>query len=151
MSGGRTVSAILYHGGAPGFRVGDLILPHETQKVDECPVCAAGADDNHLPYKVFATPIRIYGKYYASKYVGGSLYLVEPVGECERSTADSIETYYADSMRVAKVVDVGVVLTMSERRHLYRIWSEADKKAAFAQGGPYTAEDLKMRVMLGIK
>ena len=54
-------------------------------------------------------------------------------------------------MRVAKVADVGVGLTMSEHRHLYRIWGEADKAAAFAQGGSYTAEDLKMRVMLGIK
>ena len=149
--GGGEVSVILYHGGAPGFRVGDLIEPHETKHLDGCPVCEAGADENHLPDRVFATPVRLYAKYYASKWGNGTLYLVETVGIYSRSIPDSIETYHAGALRVVKVSEVAVELTMSERRHLYRIWGEADKAAAFAQGGSYTAEDLKMRVMLGIK
>jgi len=122
---------ILYHGGAPGFRAGDIIEPHETKRIDLCPVCAAGGDANHLPDRVFATPVRIYGKYYASKWVGGSLYLVEPVGDATRSDADSIETWHAPAMRVVKVSEAVVQLTSQERRRLQRMWADADRTSGF--------------------
>jgi len=142
---------MLYHGGAPGFRIGDVIEPHETKHIDGCEICAARADENHQPDHVFATPIRIYAKYYASKYIDGSLYLVEPVGACERSEADSIETYQAPAFRVVKVSEVAVRLTMSERRHLYRIWETSDRSAGFVESADTRAADRAIKQMIGMR
>lgn len=139
----------LYHGGAPGFRVGDLILPHETKHIDDCPTCAARADENHAPDRVFATPVRIYGKFYASKWVGGSLYLVAPEGDCERSVADSIETYQAPALRVLRVSETNCLLTMSERRKLHRLWAAADRSAGYAQTPGAMLADLQLKRALG--
>lgn len=144
-------ATVLYHGGAPGFRTGDRIEPHETRHVDGCPVCAARADESHLPDRVFATPVRIYAKHFASKWGRGSLYIVEPEGELQRSEADSIETYHAPALRVVKVSEVGVLLTMSERRHLYRVWGDADRAAVFAQGPEYEAREFMLRTLLGFR
>ena len=141
----------LYHGGAPGFDIGDLITPHGTKHFDGCPTCAALADENHLPDRVFATPIRIYAKHYASKWGRGSLYLVEPTGKVERSEADSLETYHAPAWCVVWVCERGVELTMSERRHLYRLWGESDRSAGFGQDGRSQLEDLRLRRLLGIR
>ena len=141
---------VLYHGGAPGFRPGDVIYPHETKHVDDCPTCAARADENHRPDQVFATPVRIYAKFYASKYVGGWLYLVESVGALERSDADSIETYSAPAMRVVKVSERAVVMTMSERRHLYRLWERSDRSLGRGIDNAYLREDMTMRFLLGM-
>lgn len=122
-----TVAPSLYHGGAPGFRVGETITPHESKHIDGCPICEVGADDNHLPDRVFATPVRLYAKLYASKWGMGWLYRVEHVGELQRSEVDTIETYHAASFRVVSVCDRAVLLTPSERRHLYRMWTAADR------------------------
>ena len=145
------VSAVLYHGGASGFRPGDVIQPHETKKLDDCPVCAAGDDANHLPDRVFATPSRLYAKHYASEWGRGWLYIVEPLGDCERSEPDSIETYHASELKVVKVSERGVELTRSERRRLYRLWEDADGVAGIAQSPTDHIRGLRLRTALGMR
>lgn len=141
---------MLYHGGAPGFSVGDLIVSHEPKLFDDCAICAAGGDANHLPDRVFGTPIRLYAKHYASKWGRGALYVVESEGDCDRSDADPIETYHATAMRVVKVSERGVLLTMSERRHLYRLWFDADRAVGLAQGPEYVLQDMQLRATIGL-
>lgn len=138
---------VLYHGGAPGFRVGDVIQPHDTKLRDDCAICQAHADDSHRPDRVFATPVRIYAKHYASKYGFGSVYIVEAVGELERSEADSIETYHAPALTVTKVSETYVALNMSERRRLYRLWGDADD----ARGWKPNTIDLRIKRFIGMR
>lgn len=135
------MSARLFHGGIPGLRVGDLIEPgHGRRHHDGCPWCEARAKgEAHLGMdgpsqrqdRVYATSSRLYAKHYASLWGRGDLYRVEPVGEAERSTEDSIETWCAPALRVVAVLDRAVLLTMSERRRLDREWAAADR--AFAE------------------
>lgn len=124
---------VLYHGGAPGFRPGDLIEPHPTKHLDGCEWCASGADDNHAPEFVFATAERLYAKYYASKYGKGWLYIVTPEGEMLPSQHDPFETYQARSFRVVSVSERAVLLTMGERKRLQRLW----KADAVMHGNEY--------------
>lgn len=126
---------MLFHGGMPDLRPGDLIQPgHERKLHDGCPWCEARRDggaylgmDGPTPEgRVYATTNRLYAKHYASLWGRGDLYRVEPVGELERSTEDSIESFFAPSLRVASVLDRVVLLTNSERRRLAREWEAAD-------------------------
>lgn len=142
---------VLYHGGAPGFGIGDRIMPHETKVEPDCPICAAGGDANHLPDRVFSTRLRIYGKYYASKWGRGWLYIVEPEGPLERSAADPFETYHAAAFRVVSVSERGVELTMSERRRLYRLWKDDDLARGRGQTPELSAADFQMRRLLGMR
>lgn len=142
---------ILYHGGARGFKAGDVIEPHETKVRDDCPICASGADANHLPDRVFATRERPYAKHYASKWGRGSLYIVEPVGAMTRSEADPFETYHAATFRVIKVSETQIELTPSERRRLYRLWTEADRARGIPLDGPAQLADMRMHRQLGIR
>lgn len=139
----------LYHGGVPFLRVGELIEPHETKRFDDCPTCRAGRDGNHRPDRVFATPVRLYAKWYASKWVLGWIYQVEPVGELESGMdSDSIESWCAPALRVVRVVERAVELTMSERRRLYRMWTEADR----AKGLPEDyLPDRRVQRLLGMQ
>lgn len=141
---------VLYHGGAPGFRSGDIITPHPTKHVDGCEWCASGADDNHLPDRVFATPVRLYAKHFASKYIRGWLYIVEEVegSALEPSDNDPFESYHAEKLRVVKVCERSVELTMSERRHLHRDWAAADAEKGIAVS---PLVDMQLRQMLGFK
>lgn len=126
----------LYHGGIPSLTVGDLIEPGHTRRShDGCPYCAARANgDSHLGIdgpsqrddRVYATTNRLYAKHYASLWGRGDLYRVEPVGELERSTEDSIETFIAPALRVVAVYERAILLTNSERRRLLREWTAAD-------------------------
>ena len=116
----------LYHGGAPGFRPGGLITPHEAKRVDGCPWCESGADDSHRPDRVFATTMRLYGRYYASKWIRGTLYIVRPNDDMEPSAEDPFETYCAPSFTVVSVCEREIELTMGQRRRLLRLWKEAD-------------------------
>jgi hypothetical protein len=128
-----------YHGGAPGLRAGDLIEPgHDRTAHDGCPWCEARAKgeahqgidgpSQHTD-RVYATSNRLYAKHYASLYGRGDLYCVEPVGEETVSTEDTIPTVHAPAFRVVAALDRAVLLTMSERRRLYREWGLADQKA----------------------
>ncbi len=126
----------LFHGGIPGLRVGDLIEPGHERKVHAgCTWCAARAE---LPPsqdglalqvgRVYLTPVRLYAQHYASLYGRGDLYRVDPVGDLQRSTEDTVETWTAPAARVVAVLDRAVLLTQSERRRLYRLWSVADEE-----------------------
>lgn len=132
----------LFHGGVPGLRVGDLVEPgHERKVHDGCAWCAARAE---LPPsqdglalqvgRVYLTPVRLYAQHYASLYGRGDLYRVDAVGELQRSTEDTVETWTAPAARVVAVLDRAVLLTQSERRRLYRLWGRADEEhlAAYA-------------------
>lgn len=128
--------AFLYHGGAPGLRVGDLVEPGHGRKPHHgCPWCAArergesgpgGLDPLAQHAAVYMTPDRLYAKHYASLWGRGDLYRVEPVGEVSRSTEDSIETWRAPAARVLAVYQRAVLLTWSERRRLFREWGATD-------------------------
>jgi hypothetical protein len=133
----------LFHGGVPSLRPGDLIEPgHERKVHDGCAWCAARAElppgEDGLPLlaaAVYLTPERLYAIHYASLYGRGDLYRVEPVGELQRSTEDTVETWTAPAARVIAVLDRAVLLTRSERRRLYRLWGKADEAhlAAYAE------------------
>jgi hypothetical protein len=138
--------ARLFHGGVPGLRPGDLIEPGHARKVHEgCTWCAARADlppeADGLPLhedRVYLTPERSYARYYASLYGRGDLYQVEAIGHLQRSTEDTVETWTAPAARVLVAVDRAVLLTMGERRRLYRSWSVADTAALAATRGSLT-------------
>jgi hypothetical protein len=129
----------LWHGGVPGLKVGDLIQPgHERKAKDGCPICEARAAeaaggprpviDGLSQHRdgVYLTTDREYARHYASLWGRGDLYRVEPVGDPVRSTEDTIETYVADAARVLAVYERAVLLTMKQRRHLFRRWGAAD-------------------------
>lgn len=130
----------LFHGGVPGLRVGDIILPgHDRRHHDGCPWCEARANGGaylgmdgptRREGRVYATPNRLYAKHYASLWGRGDLYRVAPVGELERSTEDSIDAFCAEAFTVAAVLDRAVLLTWSERRRLFRVWGHADRSVA---------------------
>ncbi|QNJ58119.1 ADP-ribosyltransferase [Gordonia phage Bunnybear] len=135
----------LFHGGVPGLRPGDLIRPgHERNHHDGCPWCEARArgeahegmdGPSQRTDRVYATPNRLYAKHYASLFGRGDLYRVEPVGEVDRSTEDTIETWCAPALRVIAAVDRAVLLTRSERRRLLREWGDADRAAGVTAHG----------------
>lgn len=130
--------SILFHGGVPFLMVGSLIEPgHERKSHPGCKWCAArergeahlGMDGPaHEANRVYATTNRLYAKHYASLWGRGDLYRVEPVGDVQRSVEDSIETFHAPAFCVVAVLDRAVTLTMSERRRLFREWSDADAR-----------------------
>lgn len=128
----------LFHGGVPGLRAGDLIEPgHERRTHDGCPWCEARArgeagpggidGPSHRPDRVYATTSRLYARHHASLWGRGDLYRIEPLGDLEPSTEDSIESFTAPALRVAAVLDRAVLLTDTERRRLFREWTAADK------------------------
>jgi len=132
----------LWHGGIPDLRPGDLIQPgHDRPTHEGCPTCAARAAEKaggprpaidglaQHQGRVYLTTHRLYAKHYASLYGRGDLYRVEPVGDLQHSTEDSIDTWTAPAARVIAVVDRAVQLTMTERRRLYREWEAADHQA----------------------
>lgn len=131
------MSVRYFHGGIPGLRVGDLLEPgHSRRTHDGCPWCEARANGGaHLGLdgpsqqadRIYFTTHRLYAKHYASLWGRGDLYRIEPVGDVERSTEDSIETFTAPAARVAAVLDRAVRLTHPERRRLRRDWSVADR------------------------
>ena len=129
-----------WHGGVPGLRAGDLIEPgHERATHDGCPWCAARANGEAGPGgidgpskrsdRVYVTSHRLYAKHYASLWGRGDLYRVEPVGDVEASSGDTIETVTCAAARVVAVYERAVLLTMTERRRLWREWGEADSRA----------------------
>lgn len=117
----------LFHGGVPGLRVGDTITPdHDRRQHDGCPTCETGDTPGH--HAVYATTSRLYAAHYASLYGRGDLYRVE-LTDPTRSTEDSIETWHAPTAHIVAVLDRAVLLTMSQRRRLYREWRDADRAA----------------------
>jgi len=132
-----TAPGFFYHGGVPDLRPGDLLVPgHSRRHHDGCPWCLAraaggahlGLDGPSQREAVYFTPVRLYAKFHASLYGRGDLYRVEPVGDLELSTEDTVETWTAPAARVLSVYDRAVLLTDTERRRLNRLWADADKK-----------------------
>lgn len=145
-----TDEVFYYHGGRPGLRPGDTITADLTGRplLDDCPFCAAR---NHQaatgtptlidplpahPDRVYATTNRLYAKHYASLWGRGDLYRVVPIDQPIRSDEDTIPTWHAEAWKIASVYDRAVDLTWSERRKLWKQWTEADRAAdaAAAQG-----------------
>ncbi|MDX3239760.1 hypothetical protein PV392_29560 [Streptomyces sp. ME03-5709C] len=138
-----------FHGGTPGLRPGDLVTPHPPNIVDGCPICAAKAEGRQplvpglgvvdplteRPDRVYLTTDRDYGRFYASKFPRGDLYVVEPVGPVEPSTEDRFPTWVCEAARVRTVYDRYVQLTVRQRRALLRRWTAADLAALNAQQG----------------
>lgn len=112
-----------FHGGAPGLAPGDLITPQEAPgwHRDDCEWCRSGADDSRHPETVYVTTEREYGRYYASRYGKGWLYVVDPVGEAVRSDEDGPETYRCPSARVRSLYERCVVLTRNQRRRVFKM------------------------------
>lgn len=129
-----------WHGGVPDLRPGDLIEPgHERAVHDGCTWCEARANGEAGPGgldgpskrsdRVYVTSHRLYAKHHASLWGRGDLYRVEPVGDVEASSEDTIETVTCAAARVVAVYERAVLLTMTERRRLWREWGEADSRA----------------------
>jgi hypothetical protein len=125
---------VLYHGGVPGLRIGDLIQPGHSRddRHPGCPWCEArarggahlGADGpSHRPDRVYMTEDREYARYHASLYGRGDLYLVSPAGEAERSDEDSFPSWVAPAARVEAVLNRAVLLSMSQRRRIAERWA----------------------------
>jgi len=131
----------LYHGGVGGLVVGDTIEPNMAERrfVDGCPQCAAQAVGEHVhgfdpptPEDwVYATTDREYARYYASRAVKGSLYVVDLEGDIEESIEDLFPTWRARRAVVRRVLEFRVTLTMRQRRKLFRRWggTEAEFEA----------------------
>lgn len=130
----------LFHGGLPGLRPGDRILPVEDgqrRHRDDCAVCQARNSGESTPYdpaparpdRVYLTSDRLYARYYASLTGLGDLYVVRPLGELEPSPEDHFPTWTAPAAEVTAVYDRAVSLTMGQRRQLLRLWIEADAAA----------------------
>ncbi|MFC4124908.1 hypothetical protein [Nocardia rhizosphaerae] len=137
---------VLYHGGVPGLRVGDVITPdHDRRRHDGCAQCAAGDSPGH--HAVYASTSRLYATHYASLYGRGDLYRVE-LDNPTRSTEDSIETWHGPTARVVAVLDRAVLLTMSQRRRLYREWRDADKAVGWSTG--FAARDFALARRIGL-
>ena len=135
-----------WHGGVPDLRPGDLIEPgHERATHDGCTWCEARANGEAGPGdidgpskeqdRVYVTSHRLYAKHHASLWGRGDLYRVEPVGDVEASSEDTIETVVCSAARVVAVYDRAVLLTMTERRRLWREWGEADARAVHDRSG----------------
>lgn len=122
------MSERLFHGGAPGLHVGDLIVPDPNRTahlVDGCPTCEARragspleSDDND-PTRVYVTTDRDYARIYAAGYPDGALYRVEVDGDMAPSN-DPVPSWGVASARVAGVLDRLVRLSDHDLRRLMR-------------------------------
>lgn len=133
-----------FHGGIPGLRPGDLLTPHPPNVVDGCQICATKAAGQQplvpglgivdplteRPDRVYLTSDREYGRFYASKFPRGDLYVVEPVGDVEPTDEDRFDSWMCEAARVRTVYDRYVQLTVRQRRALLRRWTAADLAAA---------------------
>lgn len=133
---------ILFHGGVPGLRAGQLLTPHAPNVVDGCAICEARAagrdwadaagnvvDPATRQEMVYATDDRAYARFYASKYPFGDLYRVEMLGDVVESTEDHWATWCAPKARVVSVLERSVMLTAAQRRTLLRKWQRFDRDA----------------------
>jgi hypothetical protein len=132
-----------YHGGVPGLNPGDVIEPgFERRPVEGCAICKARAAGKTYVVdgqpidpptvhddRIYVTTERLYALFHASLYGRGDLYVVDPVGEMERSTEDTIESYICERAVVRTVYRRCVLLTNAERRRVYRRWEVADMQA----------------------
>jgi hypothetical protein len=127
----------LWHGGIAGLKPGDILAPHPRKIVDGCAICAAHTNGqaitmdgqaidppNAQPNRVYLTTDRHYAKFYASKWIYGDLYRVEPLSELAWSSEDPFPTWTASSARVTAVYERAVRLNDRERRRLLARWPD---------------------------
>jgi hypothetical protein len=126
----------LFHGGAPGLKPGDLIVPGRHRTVGGCEICAARAAGRDFvvpgvgvidpptgrPDRVYVTSDRPYAALYASMAVLGDLYTVQLTTGVEESVEDLFPTWCAPYAVVTGVVSRAVRLTDGQRRTLVRRW-----------------------------
>lgn len=120
---------IAFHGGAPGLRPGDWIVPRSPEDtahfVDGCPVCEARRRGERLPEDdldptlVYVTTERDYATVFADGYPRGGLYRVETQGELTPSP-DPVPSWGVPRARVVSVLDRLVRLSVHDRRRLQR-------------------------------
>lgn len=122
-----------WHGGAPGLKAGDLIVPPPPgavgHLVDGCAVCEARRagqqlpDDDNNPTWVYVTTDREYARLYAAGYPRGALYVVDPVGDLYDRTGehDPMPSWGCSSARVLSVYDPVVTLTDRQVRRWKRL------------------------------
>lgn len=121
---------LLFHGGVPGRKVGDLLVPGmaEHRYVEGCKHCEAqrdgvqtGIDPPTPPDWVYACADLPYARWYASRAMYGTLYRVRLEGEIERSLEDPPWSwaYRARAARVVRVLETNIMLTMRERKKLF--------------------------------
>jgi hypothetical protein len=79
---------------------------------------------------VYASTDKEYARFYASKALHGSLYLVSLDGNVEPSAEDPFPTWRGRRAIVLAVLQRSVVLTMGERRRLFRRWAGSDAEFA---------------------
>ena len=141
---GDALALRYFHGGKPGLVPGDYVLPSPTHFIDGCPICQAVKDGRATPFEqpnaepdhVHVTTDREYARFYASKYIRGDLYVVEPEGELSLSRADHFPTWTCERARVVSVFAHFVELTPRQRTTLLRRWKRADDEAARKMAQP---------------
>lgn len=123
---------LLFHGGVPGRKVGDVLLPNmaEHRYVEGCKHCEAQrngvavGDPDTPPDWVYACADKPYARFYASRAVGGTLYRVRLEGDVERSVEDPewSWTYRGRQARVVAVLERNITLTWREWQKLFKRW-----------------------------
>lgn len=136
----------LWHGGAPGLKVGDVLVPGERHHVDGCQVCQAKARGespildplNRHEDRLYVTSDREYARFYASKYPRGDLYTVEPVSldwselvMVDVGLEDPFPTWAVPAARVVSVYATYVQLTDRQRVALVNRWKRVDDAKGF--------------------
>lgn len=101
----------LYHGGVPGLRPGDRIVPGHPSgpgRPQLDPEEMAGLEN------VYVSTSRLYASCYAHLYPLGDLYRVRAVGDLELSLNDATESYTTPEAVVVAALNRAVRLTPTE-------------------------------------
>jgi len=114
-----------FHGGYPGLKPGDLLLPPDQTGTDHR-LSATSAELGAPAYAtradiVYVTTLRDAARSYAAFYPDGALYRVEPVGDLEPDPdcAEPGLSWHCPAARIAAVVDPVVLFrTRSPERWL---------------------------------
>lgn len=144
-----------FHGGKPGLRPGEYVVPSPPHYVDGCAICEAkkqGRDvpydpANHRPDQVFVTIDREYARFYASKLPRGDLYVVDPEGELVESSEDHFPTWSCPRARVVSVFARFVVLNPRQRLTMLHRWRRSDEAVLAAAVARQQLEDAVARMV----
>ena len=121
--------SVLYHGGVPDLKPGDIIEPgHSRDNYDDCPICrarrekgASAIEGTGHPEQVYCTTMRDYAAEYAAIYGKGDVYQVRPIGDLIESDEDFEGCYRCDRLQIVRTVEKHVVLTPKRRRKIIRL------------------------------
>jgi hypothetical protein len=108
-----------WHGGIPGLRPGDLLLPASVTGTDRNLTgygTPTGWDNDHVRTdRVHLTTHRAAAKAFAAMYPDGALYVAEPIGDTEPDPDAPEDAVRCESARVVSVYDPCV--RWAERGH----------------------------------